>query len=194
MADIIKQVATQVTEKDLFKVLTSQSEAEKKSKKLLIYKFFFFNYLLSVTMNDVLKVSSRHSLRATDESLKDTPYKIHSALEYMLELLKDKHINAKLDELIGGNRRGMSSLEDEKRDDMIELDDSQSTTLSIKRMIVFNMQSLIKATMQIIDEEKKATKKQQVNFPDYLLLSEYFSHSMSNSFNRSTFDILMNIL
>ncbi len=47
MADIIGKIASQSNEKEVFKIISGE---DTKAKKIMLYKFFFFCYLLSVTM------------------------------------------------------------------------------------------------------------------------------------------------
>ena len=40
-----------MNEKEIFKVISAD---DNKNKKMLLYKFFFFNYMLSVTIPDMV--------------------------------------------------------------------------------------------------------------------------------------------
>ena len=62
MSEIVKKLCIQIAgEKDtVSKVL--QSKNENKAKKHLLQKYFFFNYLLSVTLPDIMQISLNATL------------------------------------------------------------------------------------------------------------------------------------
>eukprot|EP00349_Pseudokeronopsis_sp_Brazil_P011247 CAMPEP_0202980106 /NCGR_PEP_ID=MMETSP1396-20130829/86096_1 /ASSEMBLY_ACC=CAM_ASM_000872 /TAXON_ID= /ORGANISM="Pseudokeronopsis sp., Strain Brazil" /LENGTH=105 /DNA_ID=CAMNT_0049719877 /DNA_START=508 /DNA_END=821 /DNA_ORIENTATION=- len=53
MAEIIKRICKQMNEKEFFKVVQGD---DAKQKRIMLYKFFFFNYMFSVTVQDVVRV------------------------------------------------------------------------------------------------------------------------------------------
>ena len=84
-----------MNEKEIFKILSSD---DMKSKKVLLYKFFFFNYMLSITLQDITSYINEEGSK--DEALRELPEKLYRCFILMLENLKDKSISRQLDLLM----------------------------------------------------------------------------------------------
>jgi len=106
-----------MNEKEIFKVTSGD---DNKQKKLMLYKFFFFNYMTSVTLSDIIASQSMEP---------EFFQRLFKTLSLMLETLKDKQLNRTIDLLF--SKPSDSSFNEE-----------ESTTASIIRLALFNLEIL----------------------------------------------------
>lgn len=91
-SDVLSDIVTSFcNELDSQKVAQVIKGSENKAKKILIYKFFFFSYLLQLTLPQLIEGVQKN------EKLRDLPEKILKALLIMISALNSKTTNSELD-------------------------------------------------------------------------------------------------
>ena len=154
-------------------------------KKLIVQKIFFFNYLLSVTIPDIVQTSINQAIYGNtpqDENATDLLERIFKTLQIILDLVKDKNLNQELDQVLGSGNDVVKPLnldEEEKKqtdDNHEDLDDdeNQSTTISLIRLTLFNIECLIRSSQSSLNEhqnfDNKSLKNQKkINFEFFFI-------------------------
>eukprot|EP00347_Sterkiella_histriomuscorum_P023636 403333912 len=180
--------AEKETQRNLF-------QGDNNIRKQILYRHFYYNYLLSVTIPAIISHIHINMFHNTiDDNMKDIPDRIFKTLLGILEQFKDKNLNSQLDQLMLENyddldqeHQQMSSSKFKDKQENQE-DDSQeddhSTTLSIIRLIIFNISTLLKCSMAFMNDfynfENKKFKQSKAFAPEFFQLTEHIFEMIIN--------------
>jgi len=91
LSDIVRSFCNELDSQNVALVING---SENKAKKILIYKFFFFSYLLQLTIPQLIEGVLQNN---KNEKLRELPEKILKALLIMISALNSKTTNNELD-------------------------------------------------------------------------------------------------
>jgi len=153
--------------------------SEESGQRIMIYQFFFINYLLSVCTVDVVRQAHKNA-GAASQSAADAKNKlivgersisqrIFIILLKLLEALGDQELNSQIDSAIMNRVESLEKFNEEKKEDGQGAGDakkgglktqdekapkkrsSNSATMTIIKMILFNLDKLLRVSKEVQD-------------------------------------------
>jgi len=185
----IHQFCEKCIQEDQRKKLLNSKEHGQKN---MIYQFFFINYLLSICIVDVVRSAQNNQGLAQKkkgdkfsamESQRSISQKIFIILIKLLEALSDNELNSTVDQLItnriqtfqelnGGSKTQPVEEESKTEENPVEIN-RNSVTLTITKMILFNMDKLLQVSLEV-----QKQYLQEINFQSKKETADLLAHKM----------------